>query len=76
MLDSSIQNELLRELELLSQPLQRKVVEFAHSLTQEKPRGIPGDQLLRFAGTMSEEEAKEMMTAIEEDCERIDANEW
>ena len=75
MLDSTIQNDLLKEVEQLPLPLQRKVVEFAHSLAGSAPRGTPGDQLLRFAGTMTEEEAKEMMAAIE-DCERIDPNEW
>jgi L-rhamnose isomerase len=55
--------------------MQRKVVEFAHSLTGSIPSGTPGNQLLRFAGTMTEAEAKEMMDAIE-DCERVDPNEW
>jgi hypothetical protein len=32
--------------------------------------------LLKFAGILSPEEAKAMMDAIEEGCERIDANEW
>lgn len=75
MLDSTIQNDLLKEVEQLPPPLQRKVVEFAHSLAGSAPRGTPGDQLLRFAGTMTAEDAKEMMAAIE-DCERIDPNEW
>ena len=75
MLDFAIQSDLLKEVEQLSPLLQRKVVEYAHSLAGSVPRGTPGDQLLRFAGTMTEEEAKEMMEAIE-DCERIDPNEW
>jgi hypothetical protein len=32
--------------------------------------------LLEFAGILTPEEAKEMMDAIEEGCEQIDANEW
>lgn len=76
MLDSATQNDLLKEVEQLSPPLQRKVVDFAHSLAQARPRGTPGRQLLKFAGILSPEEAKAMMDAIEEGCERIDANEW
>jgi hypothetical protein len=76
MLDSAIQNDLLKEVEQLPPPLQRKVVDFAHSLAQARPRGTPGRQLLEFAGILSPEEAKAMMDAIEEDCERIDANDW
>jgi len=75
MLDSTTQNDLLREVAQLPPPLQRKVVEYAHSLTESAPRGISGDKLLRFAGTLSEEEAKEMMEAVK-DCRRIDPNEW
>lgn len=75
MLDSTIQNDLLKEVLQLPPQLQRKVVEYAHSLTEPVPRGISGDKLLRFAGTMTEEEANEMMEAVE-DCRRIDPNEW
>lgn len=76
MLDSTIQSDLLKEVEQLPLPLQRKVVDFAHSLAQSRPRGTPGRQLLEFAGILSPEEAKAMMDAIEEDCERIDPNDW
>jgi hypothetical protein len=76
MLDSAIQSDLLKEVEQLSPPLQRKVVDYAHSLVQTRPRGTPGKQLLEFAGILTPEEAKEMMDAIEEGCEQIDANEW
>lgn len=37
-----------------------------------KPKGTPGKDLLRFAGTISAEDADEMMRAIEEGCERIE----
>ena len=76
MLDAGIQSDLLKEVEQLPPPLQRKVVDFAHSLAQSRPRGTPAKQLLKFAGILSAEEAKAMMAAIEEGCERIDANEW
>jgi hypothetical protein len=36
------------------------------------PKGIPGRDLLRFAGTLSPEDAEEMRQAIEEGCEQID----
>ena len=76
MLDSLLQEELVKEMDQLPPPLQRKVVNYAHSLTQPRPRGTPAKQLLKFAGILSPEEAKAMMDAIEEGCERIDANEW
>jgi hypothetical protein len=76
MIDAAIQEALLREVEQLAPPLQRKVVDFAHSLAEGRPRGTPGRDLLKFAGILNPEEAKEMMDAIQEGCERIDPNEW
>jgi mRNA-degrading endonuclease RelE of RelBE toxin-antitoxin system len=66
MIDAAIQSELLKELEQLPPLLQRKVVDFAHSLAESRPRGTPGDQLLRFAGTMTHEEAQEFLKAVNE----------
>ena len=63
---------LLKEVEQLPLPLQQKVVDYAHALVQPRRRGTPGKDLLKFAGILSPEDAKEMMDAIEEGCERID----
>ena len=76
MIDTATKNALLKEVGQLPPPLQRKVVDFAHSLAKSRPRGTPAKQLLKFAGILSPEEAKAMMDAIEEGCERIDPNEW
>lgn len=76
MIDATIQSELLRAVEQLPPPLQREVVNYAHSLVHPRPRGTPGRELLRFAGIMTPEEGKAMMDAIEEGCERIEADEW
>jgi hypothetical protein len=76
MIDVAIQSDLLREVSQLTPPQQRRVVEYAHSLVTSRPRGTPGRQLLKFAGILSAEEAKAMMDAIEEGCERVDANGW
>ncbi len=76
MLDAAIQSDLLKEVERLSPPLQRKVIRYAHSLAQPRPRGTPGKQLLKYAGILSAEEAEAMMAAVEEGCEQIEPNEW
>ena len=75
MVDTEVQTELLRQLGQLSLPKQRRVLDFARSLA-EPPRGLPGTELLEFAGIMTPEEAKEFLDGIEEECERIDRNEW
>jgi hypothetical protein len=40
------------------------------------PKGIPGVQLLRFAGSIPPEDVTEMKEAIEQGCERADDCEW
>jgi len=40
------------------------------------PKGVSGRDLLRFAGILDAESAREMEEAIEEGCERVDLDEW
>ena len=76
MIDGALQDELLKQLEQLSPNLQRRVVDFTAALVQSVPKGTPGDELLRFAGTLDPEDAKEMIEAIEAGCEQVDRDEW
>jgi hypothetical protein len=39
-------------------------------------RGTPGQQLLRFAGSIPLDDLQLMGEAIEQDCERVDIDEW
>jgi hypothetical protein len=52
------------------------VIAFADALVLSNPKGTPGRDLLRFAGTLDEDSAREMQDAIEGACERVDVNEW
>ena len=70
-----LKEELMARLEELPEAGQRKVLEFARSLSPV-PRGVPGRDLLRFAGVLDEQSAKEMSAAIEAGCERVDPDEW
>jgi hypothetical protein len=76
MIDPSLREELLKALDRLSPAMQRQVLDFARALRESKLRGTPGKELLKFAGTMSPSEADEFLRSIEEDCGRIDPNEW
>jgi hypothetical protein len=76
MLDSSLREELLKALDRLSPAMQRRVLDCARALRESRLRGTSGRELLRFAGTMTPAEADEFLRSIEEDCERIDPNEW
>jgi hypothetical protein len=67
---------LLKEIDQLPPALHRRVLDFARAPADSTPQGVPGDTLLQFAGTMTPAEADEFLRGIEEDCERIDRNEW
>jgi hypothetical protein len=76
MADTSVQNELLKQMEQLPVRMQRRVLDYARALAESTPEGTPGDELLKFAGIMTPSEADEFLRGIEEDCERVDPNEW
>jgi hypothetical protein len=69
-------DEVVEQLKVMSQPLQRQVLEFVRSLVKVEVRGTPGQQLLRFAGSISSDDLQLMREAIERDCERVDIDEW
>jgi len=76
MVNPTISESLMRELEHLSPDLQRRVLEFAHFLAASPRRGVPGKDLLGFAGVLSSEDAEAMKQAIEEGCEKVDESGW
>jgi hypothetical protein len=65
MIDSDLQTELLKLLDQLVPLKQWQVLHYARSLTDASRKGVPGDQLLQFAGTMTHEEAREFLKGIE-----------
>ena len=75
-MEISTLNEVIEQLQRMPQSLQQQVLEFARSLTGSPIRGVPGSQLLRFAGTISLQDIELMREAIAQDCEQADLNEW
>jgi hypothetical protein len=69
-------DEVVEQLKVMPQPLQRQVLEFVRSLVKVKVRGTPGQQLLRFAGSIPSDDLQLMRKAIKQDCERVDIDEW
>lgn len=72
----SIIDEVIEQLKTMPQHLQWQVLEFARRLVKTEVRGTPGQNLLHFAGSISADDLQMMHQAIEQDCERIDFNEW
>jgi len=71
-----ITRQILDQVDGLPYAEQRRVLDFARALAQSKMQGVPGKELVRFAGTISKEDLKKMSAAIEEGCEQVDINEW
>lgn len=71
----SVVDQLIDRVESLS-PDQRQ--KFIIRLGSHYPdvKGIPGKVLLEFSGSLDSTSAKEMMAAIEHECEHVDEREW
>ncbi len=76
MVDATIERELSTCLGRLPVERQRQVLEFARTLAAPPLQGVRGSTLLQFAGTIDESDLEAMSQAIEDGCERIDADEW
>ena len=76
MVDATIERELSTCLGRLPVERQRQVLEFARTLATPPLQGVRGSTLLQFAGTIDESDLEVMSQAIEDGCERIDADEW
>jgi hypothetical protein len=55
---------------------QRHVLELVRALAAAQVRGVPGQALLRFAGTIDAHDLATMAQAIEDGCERVDGGDW
>ncbi|MGQ9824092.1 MAG: hypothetical protein ACUVSK_03700 [Desulfotomaculales bacterium] len=71
-----IKQEILKEIDCLPLHIQKRVLDFARTLKSTLYEGVPGRELLRFAGSISPEEGELINRAIEEACEQVDPGEW
>ena len=76
MISPALEKELLEQLDKLAPAQQQQVLSFARSLVQARPRGVPGRELLGFAGTILPDDLAAMAQAIEDGCEQINRDEW
>ena len=75
-MNTSIIAQVVEQLRAMPQSLQIQVLTFAQTLVKAEIKGVAGQQLLRFAGTISSDDLQLMREAIEQECENIDLNEW
>ena len=55
---------------------QEEVLAFVEQRVEGRARGVSGESLLKLSGTLSQEDALEMLTIIEEGCGKVDESKW
>ena len=74
--DPAFKKEILDQLEKLDVPQQQQVLRYARALAAVGSDGVPGKELLRFAGTIEQDDLQRIAQAIEEGCEQVNLDEW
>ena len=72
----SLIQEIDQEILELPEIQQRQVLDFVRQLRSPRLPGVRGDQMLRFTGMFSAEDATSMLASITEGCGRIDHDGW
>jgi hypothetical protein len=70
MVNPTVRDQILTDLEQLSPEEQELAARRVHDLVSTTPKGVPGRDLLQFAGVLDAQSVREMTAAIEEGCER------
>ena len=68
-----IKDNLIAQLDKLPYDLQLRVLDFIKALF---PKGVEGKSLLRFEGAIPADDLQLMSKTIEENCEKVNTNEW
>ncbi len=73
-----LRHQLEEEIDHLAPEQQQRLLELARGLKKksELPKGMPWEEMKRFAGILPDEDAAEIIAAIEEGCENIDYDSW
>ncbi len=68
--------EIAKRLETLPAELQERVLRFVATLAASTPVGESGSALRQFASSIDSLSARQMIQAIDRECERVDAGQW
>ena len=72
----AIKEQILNDLEQMSPQEQKRAAEIVHGMVTPLPRGASIEDLMKVAGTLDDESAREMIAAIEDGCEQVDPDGW
>jgi hypothetical protein len=73
---ASIAQEIAKQVKVLPNDLQRRVLAYVETLNVSRQRGVPGTELVRFAGAISRSDLNRMSRAIASACEQVNSGEW
>jgi len=76
MMNTTVEKDIHEQLTQLPLERQRQVLEFARALAIAKVHGVPGQDLLHFAGNIDREDLTDIEQAIKEGCEKVNLDEW
>jgi hypothetical protein len=76
MIIPKLEEEICEYLQQLPLVQQRHVLKFVRALVAAQVRGVPGQSLLRFAGTIDASDLATIAQAIEDGCEHIHGEDW
>jgi hypothetical protein len=72
----ALDEELLRQIEVLAPHQKRQVLDFALALGSTRPKGTPGRRLAGFKARIAPEDLDLMAAEIEAACEQVRPDEW
>jgi len=68
--------EIAKQVEKLPPDMQEQVLRFVASLSASAPVGEKGARLRQFSSSLDSVSARQMIQAIDEECERVDPSDW
>ena len=71
-----VRDEIVKQIDKMTPEMQQQVLRFVASLTVSPLKGESGAALREFSGSFDAVSAQQMIQAIEEECERVDARDW
>jgi len=73
----NVERELQEQISKLPSAQQRRVLDFARSLASATPQGGgTGQALLRYAGSIEQDDLTIIEKMIDEGCETVNPDEW
>ncbi len=78
MVDRPLEQTLIEQIRRLNDEQQKQVLSFIQNIDRPAHQSIPGSELVKRAKAINfdPDDLVEIARAIEEDCERIDWDEW